>query len=59
MFRDCANITGTDAMIDCRCSIEEAAFTTTISLVGVLASSKGVSGISAFGTISNATVKSR
>lgn len=46
-------------MSDDRCSHAEAAFSTTNSFVGVLASSKSVSGISAFGTITSATVKRR
>jgi len=54
----CANILGINAVTDCRCSREEAAFSTTISFVGVLASSKSVSEMSAFGTITSATVKS-
>jgi hypothetical protein len=56
----CANILGTNVVIDCRSSNEEAAsFSTTISLVGVLASSNRVSGRSAFGTISSAMVTRR
>jgi hypothetical protein len=42
-----------------RGSHKEAAFSTTISLVGGLASSDSVSGISAFGTITTARVKRR
>jgi hypothetical protein len=46
-------------LTDCGYSHEEKALSTTISFVGVLASSNGVSGISAFGTMSSATVKKR
>jgi hypothetical protein len=44
----------------CRCSLEETAFsTTTISLIGVLPSSNGVSEISAFGTTTIVTMTRR
>jgi hypothetical protein len=59
VLRGCANILGTYAVTDCRCSHKEASFLTTISFVGVLASSNGVSVISAFGTIISVTVKRR
>src|SRR5207302_1823682 len=59
ILRGCANILGTNAVTDCRYSHEEAAFSTTISFVEVPASSNSVSGISAFGTITSATVKRR
>jgi hypothetical protein len=59
LVRGCGNILGTSAMTDCRRSHAEAAFSTTNSFVGVLASSNSVSGISAFGTIITARVKRR
>src|SRR3984893_9767131 len=59
ILRACANILGTNAVIDDQHYNEEAAFSTTISFVGVLASSNSVSEISAFGTITSATVKRR
>jgi hypothetical protein len=59
VLRGCANILGTNAVSDCRRSQEEAVFSATISFVGVLASSNSVSEISAFGTITSATVKRR
>jgi hypothetical protein len=59
VLRGWANILGTYAVTDCRCSHEDTVFLTTISFVGVLASSNGVSEISAFGTNTSATVKRR
>jgi len=50
---------GTHAVLHCRYSNEEAAFGTTISFVGVLASSNGVSGISPFGIITSVRMKRR
>jgi hypothetical protein len=59
MIRTCENIHGTNVVTVCRLCNEEASFLTTISFVGVLASSNSVSGLSAFGTISSAMVKTR
>jgi hypothetical protein len=59
ILRGCADIVGTNAVTDWLYSHEEKALSTTISFVGVLASSNGVSGISALGTMSSATVNKR
>jgi hypothetical protein len=54
-----ANILSVTAVTECGFSNGEAGFPTTISFVGLLASSNSVSGRSAFGTITSAMVKTR
>jgi hypothetical protein len=54
VLRGCAKILGTNAVTDSRCSREEEVFSTTISFIGVLASSNNVSEASVFGIITSA-----
>ena len=55
----CVNILAEELAIDSRCGREDSAFSTTISFVGLSASSNGVSGMSICGTTASATVNRR